>query len=287
MTRKSFTGFSLGAVFLAGIAVLGLFALLLMTRTMHVKPENNSPSAENTKIHGQVIYDQRAALPPQAMLVVQLAERERTSNLQKIIAENRLKITDHVPLDFTLPVTTGQLDKNFFYALQAKISVGDALWYVNETPMPVEPGRAGYLIRLTTVEDGSAEIADKNDIKGREWLAEDIFNNGIIDNSRITLFIENKAKPDPAGDIAKHYNASGSGGCNRYFTTATLNENDNTLAFGTPGMTFMACAEAISTQEARFVDMLSKVRAYRINERGILYLLDENRTPLSRFASGD
>jgi len=284
MLHKSFAGISLGAVLLIGIAVFGVYTMLFTMHTSPVKMKDDAPTAENenSRIHGQIIYDQRIALPPQAILVVQLAEHEHTNSSQKIIAEIRSTITGQMPVNFTLPATIAQLDKNYSHTLQAKISVGDALWFVNETPMPVEPERAGYLIHLTAVERSNSETIDRNHLKGREWVAQDILNNGIIDNTHITMHIDNVAK-----DVENHYSVSGSGGCNRYFTTATLNEADNTLKFEPLDMTFMVCAEAILSQEAQFVDMMTKVKTYRINPVRLLDLLDENHNPLARFAPAD
>lgn len=286
MIHKKITGLSRSAFYLLGTLILGVCVVLLATRELSVKTEDETPVATNNRIHGQVIYDQNATLPPQAMLVVQLTGRDRASGSQKIITESRHPISEQMPVDFILPVTTTELDKNYSYALHAKISIGDALWFVNETSTPVEPERAGYLIRLTMIEHNNNDIANKELIKGREWFVEDIFGQGIIDDSHITLHIDDNARDDPSGDGTR-YSTGGSGGCNRYSTVATLDEDKNTLAFEPPVMTFMACAEAISYQETEFIGMLSKVRAYRINPLGLLYLLDESGNTIARFSPAD
>lgn len=288
MIFKRFTGAFPARFFLVAMAVLGACAILFTAYISFVKKQDNIPAVGGGRIYGQVIYDQHVALPPQAMLGIQLTAREHVNNSRKIIADIRQNISEQVPVDFILPVTTAQLDKNYSYTLQARISVGDTLWFVNESPMPVEPERTGYLIRLTMVERNDSETTDKNRIKGREWIAEDILNNGITENSRIILHIDNAAKTGTSDDAENHYSVSGSGGCNRYFTTATLNENEKTLKFDLLGMTFMACAaEAVSMQEAQFSDMMSKVRAYRIDQTRLLYLLDENHNALARFAAAN
>lgn len=286
MIHKKIIGLSRGAFYLLGTLILAACVVLLVTRELSVKTEDETPIAINNQIHGQIIYDQNASLPPQAMLVVQLTGRDRATGSQKIITESRYPISEQVPVDFILPVTTIELDKDHSYALHAKISIGDALWFVNETSTPVEPERAGYLIRLTMIEHNNNDIVSKELIKGREWFVEDIFGQGIIDDSNITLHIDNNAKDDPSGNETR-YSTGGSGGCNRYSTVATLDEDKNTLVFEPPAVTFMACSEAISHQEAEFIDMLSKVRAYRINPLGLLYLLDESGNTIARFSPAD
>jgi len=286
MAQKNYSCLSVGTVLIAVIVLLGVCAMLFSGRLSFFGQEQNKMAAQTNRIHGQVMFDQRIALPPQAMLSVQLTARERTTNSVKVVSEVREKITDQVPVDFSLPVMASELDSDYAYTLQAKISVGDTLWFVNEAGTPVDPERSGYLLRLTAVDRNNSDTDSPNRIRGKQWAAEDIFNNGIVDDTHITLYIDNKAKTDPS-TVDNHYHVNGSGGCNRYLTTATLNEKDNKLRFEALGMTFMACAEAISLQEAQFIDMMAKVRAYRLNQAGFLYLLDENNNTLARFAPQD
>ena len=68
--------------------------------------------------------------------------------------------------------------------------------------------------------------------------------------------------------------AGGSGGCNRYSGTYTLDAAAGTLAFGALMQTEMACSpDATMTQEAGYLAALARVGAYRISG-GNLQLLD-------------
>lgn len=64
---------------------------------------------------------------------------------------------------------------------------------------------------------------------------------------------------------------SGKGGCNRYMGGLTLTGETLTLQPG--GMTMMACEEPLMTFEAAFIDRLSRVSLFDIDEAGQLLLI--------------
>ncbi|HEV7284287.1 MAG TPA: META domain-containing protein, partial [Kaistia sp.] len=72
---------------------------------------------------------------------------------------------------------------------------------------------------------------------------------------------------------------SGSGGCNRYFGTVTVESGK--IKVGPLGATQMACVPAQMDQERKFLDALSNTRGYRI-EGSKLTLLDANGKTLAR-----
>lgn len=92
------------------------------------------------------------------------------------------------------------------------------------------------------------------------WLAEDIGGAGVIDNAQTTLELQ------PGGLF------SGSGGCNRYSGTATL--DGAAITFGQVAATMMACVPALMDQEQRFFAALATVKAWRLSAEGKLELLD-------------
>jgi len=77
------------------------------------------------------------------------------------------------------------------------------------------------------------------------WLVEDIGGAGVIDNAQTTLEL---------GDGGA---VSGSGGCNRYSGSATL--QGNTITFGQVASTMMACVPALMDQEQRYFAALEAV----------------------------
>jgi len=103
------------------------------------------------------------------------------------------------------------------------------------------------------------------------WLAEDINGAGVIDMLQSTLKF----------DI--NLNVSGHGGCNRYFGTATVNENK--IDFGALGSTRMACSQAIMDQEQRLFTALDAAETWQIDaEKGLLFMRNEEGRIVLRFS---
>ncbi|MFM6191038.1 MAG: META domain-containing protein [Planktothrix sp.] len=63
---------------------------------------------------------------------------------------------------------------------------------------------------------------------------------------------------------------SGSSGCNRYFASYTL--EDDQLKFGVAGRTQMACPEDIMKQEDQFLSALERSQNFQINSEGQLQI---------------
>jgi heat shock protein HslJ len=63
---------------------------------------------------------------------------------------------------------------------------------------------------------------------------------------------------------------SGSSGCNRYFASYTL--KDEQLKFGVAGRTQMACPEEIMKQEDQFLSALQSSKTFTINSEGQLQI---------------
>lgn len=63
---------------------------------------------------------------------------------------------------------------------------------------------------------------------------------------------------------------SGTGGCNRFNGTYRTPQNQtNQLSIGTLATTFMACEEAVTTQEAAFLAALQAAQRYEVNRDGL------------------
>ena len=76
----------------------------------------------------------------------------------------------------------------------------------------------------------------------------------------------------------------GSAGCNRYFGSYTLGTDDQ-LSFSTPmGTTMMACVPPVSEQERQYLNDLSAVVAFQL-EDGSLRLLDKDRKAVLEYTA--
>lgn len=116
-------------------------------------------------------------------------------------------------------------------------------------------------------------VADSITLTGK-WLAEDIDGGGVIDRLQTTLEIRDDGI------------VTGTGGCNRYAGSATV--DGNTIKFLPMASTRMACSTAAMRREGKFHATLEKIRAWRIDEaRRKLILLDGQGFEMMRFSKMD
>ena len=213
--------------------------------------------AEIRTLEGTVAYRERMALPPGASVEIKLVDVSLADAPSKTLAEVSFTPEGQVPVPYRLQYDDAEIQPGRSYALQARITLGDRLMFITTTRHAVftgETGRAGETnIMVERVVAAPASPAGR-------WLAEDIRGRGVIDNLQTVL------------EIAEDGKVSGSGGCNRMSTKATLTGEE--IAFGPIASTKMACAPAVMDQEMKFFAALSEVRTWRADpSRGKLSLL--------------
>lgn len=253
------------AASLLGLTVLGGSAMILSSAM-----PTQSIASEKT-IRGSVMYRERIALPPEASLDIQLIDVSLADAPAQVIAEQKIDHLKSSPIPFELKFDSSKLIANHTYALQARISAGDTLWFINDTrhEFNQEKFEGPYEIRVVNVRKTNA-VQTPLSLENHEWLTEDIRGGGVVDTAQTTLSVA------PSGEV------SGSGGCNRYFGKATI--TGEALSFGPIGSTFMQCPPALMDQETKFLDVLKQTRKFSITN-GKLYLLGENDLELARLAS--
>lgn len=215
--------------------------------------------AETAVIDGTVSYGDRIALPPDASLEVKLVDISLADAPSKTLAETKITPAGQVPIPYRLEYLSSDIQPGHSYALQARITVGDQLWFITATRHPILTGDTdGTDIVMERVTDAAAPVSPVGN-----WLAEDIRGGGVIDRLQTVL------------EIAEDGRVSGTGGCNRIIGMATI--SDEGVEFGPIAATQMACMPAAMEQEAKFLAALREVRAWRIDpERNKLTLLDED-----------
>ena len=102
------------------------------------------------------------------------------------------------------------------------------------------------------------------------WLAEDIAGGGVIDNAQSTL------------EIGKDGSVSGSTAVNRYSGKAKI--EGEKIEFGPLATTRRAGPPALMDQESKFTKALEKAARFRIEDSGLLYLMDETGKDILRFS---
>ncbi|WP_457299410.1 META domain-containing protein [Phyllobacterium sp. P5_D12] len=109
------------------------------------------------------------------------------------------------------------------------------------------------------------------EIRNVTWLAEDIDGRGVIDNAQTTLTINADGS------------ANGSGGCNRFTTSATI--DGSSLSFKPAAATRMMCPPALMDQEQKFFSALERTRSYAIDaDTGKLLLHDDAGKTIAQLA---
>ena len=255
---------SIAAALVVGIGALGGTALFLTTSM-----PTTSMAAEKT-VSGKVMYRERIALPPEANLTVQLTDISLADAPSKVIGETRIESVQGSPIPFAISFDTAQIQSGHSYALQARISAGDTLWFVNDERYTVDPKNPSIPLEIKVVmvrKRGDESVAIG--IEGKDWLAESIQGGGVIDNAQTTLTVSTDGA------------VSGSGGCNRYFSKAVVaGEN---ISFAEIGSTYVQCPSALMNQERKFLDALGKTRSYKI-DMGKLVLFDDDGKEMARLA---
>ncbi|MEO5325540.1 YbaY family lipoprotein [Mesorhizobium sp. CC13] len=227
-------------------------------------------TAEDKTISGEVLYRERIALPPQAVLTVQLVDVSLADAPAKVIGQQKIEPAGQVPAKFAVKFDEAAIRSGMSYALQARITVDDRLWFINDVRHSVEPLTAGPQSMLLKMVSQS-EPADEAGIFERDWVAEDIDGGGVIDKAKSTL------------RIGKDGGVSGRGGCNGYFGSAKIDGNN--ITFGQIGATQMACEQAMMDQEHKFHDALGRVATYAIAD-GKLVMADKDGKAILRLAAG-
>jgi putative lipoprotein len=220
-------------------------------------------------IRGSAAYRERMALPPGAVLQVELLDISRADAPAERLAMARIPVEHQVPIDFTLPYDPARIEPSHSYAVRGVIEVEGKPAFRTDTIHPVLTRGAGEDVALRLVRAAAAAEAAPT-LVGGEWVAEDIGGRGVVDRAKTSLAFTAEGK------------VSGSGGCNRIAGNYTL--AGETIAFGQMISTMMACAPAVGEQEQRFMRVLGQAKRWRITPEGKLELLDPAGVRLARLA---
>ncbi|MDX8526915.1 YbaY family lipoprotein [Mesorhizobium sp. MSK_1335] len=90
-------------------------------------------------IAGEVIYRERIALPPDAVLVVELADVSLADAPAAVIAKRRIAPAGQVPIRFEIGFDPKTIQKGRTYTLQARITVGERVLFITDTSHHVDP----------------------------------------------------------------------------------------------------------------------------------------------------
>ncbi len=228
-----------------------------------------SGTTQSGTISGHVVYRERMALPPGAVVSVKLVDVSLADAPSRTLAETTVPAGAGSPIAYRLEYDSGEIKDRARYALQARITIGDRLLFINDTHHPFETGNSdGMEIRVVRV--ASSEGAAQSPVG--KWLAEDIQGGGVIDRIQTVL------------EIGEDGEVSGSGGCNRFSGKATI--SGDAISFSPLVSTEMACSPAVMDQEQKFHAALGAAKAFRIQplERKLV-LFDGAGKAIARFSA--
>jgi putative lipoprotein len=223
--------------------------------------------ADRVTITGKVVYRERMLLPEGAMATVRLEDVSLADAPARVIAETSVPATTS-PTAFSIDYDPAAIEVGHTYAWRASITAGDELMFTTTERHIFDPRGAGVELLVQRVAGDQAAALP---LAGA-WLAEGIDGGGVIDDLQTTL------------EIGADGKVSGSGGCNRFSGSATI-EGDK-ISFGELAATEMACAEAVMDQEMKFHGALAAARTFRIDPaQRKLFLSDDAGKVVVQFSA--
>ena len=111
--------------------VRSLFLALIATALIACGADNKGAAGEQVmaKIEGSVFYRERIALPPNAVVEIQLEDVSRADAMATVMATLTLNSENGPPYAFSIDYDPAQIDSRMTYALRASIRVDDQLMF--------------------------------------------------------------------------------------------------------------------------------------------------------------
>jgi putative lipoprotein len=218
-------------------------------------------------VTGSVTYRERSALPPDAVVRLELSDVSRQDAGATPVAQVTLTPAGRqVPLPFELRYDSKAIDSTHTYAVRATIESGGRPIFTTTTASRViTRGRPTHVdLVLSSVPD--RRPAPAAGLLGTRWLLEDLAGAGVIDEASATLEF-----PEP-GKI------EGNGSCNRFFGTVSI--DGSAISVGPLGTTRMACTEAVAMQEVSYIRALQSAERFVLQRTALLIYVRGIQDPL-------
>ncbi|BCH33782.1 hypothetical protein MesoLjLc_57120 [Mesorhizobium sp. L-8-10] len=226
--------------------------------------------ATEKTISGEVLYRERIALPPNAVLTVQLVDISLAGAPASVVGKQVVDPAGQVPIRFTIVFDPAVIQGKAQYALEAGITVDNSIWFINDIRHSVDPLQAPpQSMVLKMVRQSETPAAPS--IFDATWLVDDIEGTALGGEARVTFAVSADGR------------VSGRGPCNGYFGTAEI--HDGTIEIGDIGSTMMACAPDLMEQEKNFLEVLGRTARFRVGN-GKLILSDAAAKDIMHLSAG-
>jgi putative lipoprotein len=197
-------------------------------------------------LRGTVSYQERIALPANASMHVTLSDVSRQDAAAVVIAETRIPSDGkQVPLPFELRYERAKIASSGSYAVGATIESNGQIWFKTDgggSRVLTQGNPADVKLMLVR------QMAQRG-LTGTTWRLQSIGGEAVLDRAPATLVIQE-------GKV------SGRGSCNSFFGPVTI--EGEKISFGPLGSTRMACAEAVSNQEAKYLEALQAAERFTV-----------------------
>ncbi len=225
--------------------------------------------ADLATLDGGATYRERDLVPKDALLKVELVSIADAAAVDTVLASILIKPGAERPIPFGLLYDPEIVVTNRTYGVRASLLVDGQVAFssIGAHPILKLEGRDWALVMMEKVRRPGRSQDANLPPAGTTWLVEDIAGKGVLDIVQTTLAF------DEDGGV------HGSGGCNRF--TGTLSVNESGMTMGPFAVTPRMCPPAVMNQEAAFLRALEEARSVYVEEP-FLYLSDESGLPLLR-----
>ena len=221
-------------------------------------------------LSGSVIYRERMALPPDAVVTVTLEDISRADAPAITLGQTSFPANgQQVPIPFSLVYPGSAVQPSAVYAARARVTVGDQLWFTTTSNNPVDARNPVPIeLMMNRVPADPPPVPDVS-LTETYWKITEVRGQPVA-------VAEGLREPS----IVLHgqdSRVSGSGGVNRLMGGYTL--DGASLTFSQLASTMMAGPPEAMQQEQAIVAALGAVRGFSI-AGDHLTLTDETGTPV-------
>lgn len=202
-------------------------------------------SAMAGTVSGSATYRERIALPPGAVLDVQLVDISRQDVAATVVSSKRYAMSG-VPTSFSLEFDDGVINEAMSYAVQASVYVGDTLLFTNDTVHPVLTRGAGDTADIVMIR---VQRDFETGLENSHWRVTQLSGKAVVGDKV------------PEIKFAQGGAFGAQGGCNSYRGEAKL--SDGKIAFpDNMAGTLMACPPPLDKLEKDFLNAMGQVTGY-------------------------
>jgi len=233
--------------------------------------DRESAQGKAAMVKGTVAYRERMALPSEAVVEVWMTDvTPGIITTMQVLGQTTVHPEGRqVPIPFELPYDPAQIVPDHTYGIRAAIQAGGQTLFASDAPTSVitqgNPTEVELWLGRPTSEPPSGAAALIN----TAWRLTDLGGTPALQEPEATLEF-----PEP-GKIAGH------GSCNRFAGPIEITEDK--LQVGRIAATRMACDEAITVQESKYLQALQDSERFAIEDAELVVHCKGMDKPL-RFA---